>query len=76
MSRNGIKIHLASSQPPVFLLELGHSLLEVGVMGFAPIAGVLSCDAVTVSAGLFALFRCEFRAGTFARRAIVRWRRG
>jgi hypothetical protein len=53
---------LASPEPPILLLELGNSLLEVGVVSFAPIARVLCCDAVPVCTGLLALLRGELGA--------------
>lgn len=55
-----------SPETTVFLLELLDSPLEVAVLGFPTISAVLGGDAITVSASLLALLRCELGACALA----------
>lgn len=58
----------ACAQTTVFLLEFSDSAFEVGVVGFATVAGVLCGDAVAVGAGLLALLWGQGGAGAFSGR--------
>ena len=55
MNNNG-RLELICSKDSVFLFELHYSLLEVGIVGLAPIARVLSGDTVTVGTSFFSFF--------------------